>query len=106
MKKIVPGSFCIFFSSFTALALLLFFAGNYQGFTAKALFLLLDILKFSSFFCALAGAAYCALLARGTRRGSFRIRARDFVLAGLTLVFGLTVLFISQFIIVLTLPKL
>ena len=106
MKKIVPGNFCIFFFSFTVLTLLLFFAGNFQEFTAKTLFLLLNILKISSFLCALAGAVYLALLVRGVLRKFAGLRARDFALAGLSLVFGLAVLFASQFIIVLTLPKL
>ena len=103
MKKIALG--CIFFFSFTALALFLFFTGNFQGFTTKALFFLLNILKFSSFLCALSGAAYLVLLVHRklrTKRGF----SRDFALAGLTFAFGLAVLLVSQFIIVLILPKL
>ena len=106
MKKRIPEGFCIFFFFFTTLALFLFFTGNFQGFTAKALLFLLDIIKFSSFLCALAGAAHLFLLVRGSLRKTAKFRARDFVLAGLSLTFGLSVLFTSQFIIVLTLPKL
>ena len=106
MKKIVTGTFCIFFFTFTAMALLLFFAGNFQGFMAKTMLLLLDILKFSSFLCALAGVAHFIYLIYGTLRKLKGVRMRDFALAGLSFTFGLTVLFASQFIIVLTLPKL
>ena len=97
---------CNFFAAFTALALFLFFAGNFQGFTAKTLFLLLTILKFSSFFCLLAGVVFCAFLVYDRLRARAALRRRDYVLAGLTFAFGCAVLFISQFIIVLTLPKL
>ena len=106
MRKIVPGNFCVFFVSFTALTLLLFFAGNFQGFTARALFFLLDILKVSSFLCALSGAVYLIVLVRGVIVKSLKPLARNLAFAVFSLLFGLGVLFAAQFIIVLTLPKL
>jgi hypothetical protein len=105
IKKLILADFCIFFFSFTALAALVFLAGNFQGFTARTQMLLLGILKFSSCACLLAGAGYLAYLAAQALRKSAGLAWRDFALAGASLVFGLAALLVSQFIIVITLPK-
>jgi hypothetical protein len=105
MKKLILADFCIFFFSFTALAALVFLAGNFQGFTVRTQMLLLDILKFSAFACALAGAGYLAYLTARAPQKRAALARRDFALAGTSLVFGLAALFVSQFIIVITLPK-
>jgi hypothetical protein len=107
MKKIIFEDVCVFFFSFTILALMVFLSGNFQGFTARSLFLLLDILKFSSFLCLLAGAAYLACLITGlVKKVPFPCPRRSLTLAAVSLVFGLAVLLASHFIIALTLPKL
>ncbi|MDR1931719.1 MAG: hypothetical protein LBQ57_02740 [Spirochaetales bacterium] len=106
MKRIIFADFCIFSSSFTALALMVFLSGNFQGFTGRSLFLLLDILKFSSFLCFLAGSAWLAYLVTGSAKKFLLPRPRHFVFAAFSLIFGLAVLLAAQFIFVLTLPKL
>ena len=106
MKKIVLAGLCIFFLSFSALVVYVFLAGNFQGFTAFTLLLLLDILKYSSFLCTLAGAGYLACLLAGVFRKTMTVRRRDYALAGVSFAFGLFTLLVSQFIIVVTLPKL
>ena len=106
MKKTVLAGFCIFFFSFSALVVYVFLAGNFQGFTTSTQLLLLDILKYSAFFCTLAGAGHLSYILIGAFRKTVAWRPRDFTLAGITFAFGLTALLVSQFIIVVTLPKL
>ncbi|MDR3201156.1 MAG: hypothetical protein LBT68_06810 [Spirochaetales bacterium] len=106
MKKFIFADSCVFFSSFTALVLMVFLSGNFQGFTGHSLFLLLDILKFSSFLCFFAGFVYLAYLVTGVVKKFPLPPPVYFTLAAFCLVFGLTVLLVSQFIITLTLPKL
>jgi hypothetical protein len=107
MKKIFLANACIFFFSFTLLVLLVFLSGNFQGFTARSLFLLLDILKSSSFLCLLAGIAYLSWLIRAALKKRFYPLPLplDFGFAALCLLFGLSILLVSQFIIVVTMPK-
>jgi hypothetical protein len=97
---------CAFFCAFTALVLLVFLAGNFQGFAPSSLFLVLDMLKGSAFLC-LAAAAACLvrLLVAAASKRPPPPRLAGFVLALLCLLFGLGVLVLSQFIIGLTLPK-
>jgi hypothetical protein len=110
VKTIILTSACVFFFSFTALVLLVFFAGNFQGFTARSLFLLLDILEFSAFLCLASGAAcLCWLILAAAGKLPFsppQPRLREFALAVFCLLFGLGILALSRFILGLTLPKL
>jgi hypothetical protein len=109
MKKMLLTNACVFFLAFTALVFLVFLAGNFQGFTASSLFLVLDILKFSSFLCFAAGIIHlCCLIFffSAAREPSFlRPKPRDIIFAVLCLFFGLGILLLSQFILGLTLPK-
>jgi uncharacterized membrane protein YhaH (DUF805 family) len=104
MKKIIPADFCIFFLSFSVLDFMIFLAGNFRGYIARSQFLLLNILRISCFLCLLSGFAYLVYLIRAALKKSPPPGPRDFVLAGLSLGFGGLFLFVSHFIIVITLP--
>ena len=126
--RVILAGLCFFFFSFTALVVLVFFAGNFQGFTTATQMQLLDIMKYSAFLSVLAGLVFLTyLLVRilrfasinrpNGREGrktngktytftSIKRRKHDIVFAVLALSLGLGALFVSQFIIVITLPKL
>ncbi|MDR1180096.1 MAG: hypothetical protein LBK44_06290 [Spirochaetales bacterium] len=107
MRKTLLTKTCIFFLFFTLLVFLLFFAGNFQDFTAASLFLLLDILRLSAFLCSAAAAAQILRLVFAVaRKKSRQPRLIEFIFAAFCLIFAICVLFLSQFILGLTLPKL
>jgi hypothetical protein len=84
---------------------MVFISGNFQGFTAHSLFLLLDILKFSAFLCFLAGLVCLVYLINGRKKKKLIPGPRHITFAAFCLIFGLAILFASQFTFVLTLPK-
>ncbi|MDR1317674.1 MAG: hypothetical protein LBK13_12455 [Spirochaetales bacterium] len=107
MRKTLLTKTCMFFLFFTLLVFLLFFAGNFQDFTTASLVLLLDILRLSAFLCSAAAVARTLRLVFAVaRKESRQPRPGEFVFAAFCLIFAVCVLFLSQFILGLTLPKL